>query len=401
MFILMLVVIYPLAQTSDSNKQKLENKKKKIEQEIAYNKKLLEETKKKQNLSVNQIVLLQNQIKKREELLDEINREIDSLEIIIKDYEEVLRKQNENLRSLRDEYAKIVYHAWKTRNSHDRLLYIFSSKDMEQAYMRLKYFQQYSDYRRRQAELITETIYNIDNHTRELKKQKSGKTNLLIDNSNEKEKLDKERNEKEQSVKKLKQKEAEIKRNIKAKEDEAKKLKEKIAAIIAEEIRKAAELSNKKADANTELKSVLTPEEKLISDNFSSNKGKLPWPVPNGVISGYYGEHDHPVLQGIKTKNNGIDITTNTGTVARSVYKGTVSSVITITNTNKAIIIRHGDFFTVYSNLSSVFVSKGQTIDVKQNIGTIYTDPDEGKTVIHFEIWEGKTLHNPYMWIAK
>jgi murein DD-endopeptidase MepM/ murein hydrolase activator NlpD len=145
---------------------------------------------------------------------------------------------------------------------------------------------------------------------------------------------------------------------------------------------------------------VLTPEEKVLSDNFISNKGKLPWPVESGVISSSFGEHPHAVLDGIKVKNNGIDIATKKGSSARAVFNGIVTSIIVITNTNKAVLIRHGDYFTVYSNLESVSVSKGQTVTTKQRIGTVYTGDSDGKTELHFEVWEGKLLCNPALWLA-
>ena len=146
---------------------------------------------------------------------------------------------------------------------------------------------------------------------------------------------------------------------------------------------------------------MLTPEEKVVSDNFTNNKGKLPWPVERGAITGYFGEHPHPVLDGIKVKNNGIDISTTAGSSARAVLSGTVSSVVTITNNNMAVIIRHGEFFTVYSNLESVQVNKNQSVSTKQSIGIVYTNADEGKTELHFEVWQGKVICNPAEWLAK
>jgi murein hydrolase activator len=398
---LLSVTLYQFAQSRQDTKDKLLNKKKKIEAEIAYNKKLLEETSKTKKMSMNQLNLLKSQISKREALLDEINLEIDSINSAIRNNDEMLTKQGQNLVMLKDEYARIIYHAWKSRNSYDRLLFVFSAEDFNQAYRRLKYFQQYSDYRKKQAGLIVDAEIDISKRMEDLKIQKENKTSLLADNENEKERLAREKEEKDAMVKKLKQQEVTLKKELKSKQDEARKLQAKIQSIIAAEIKRSAGNSNKTTLTNKEFRSILTPEEKLLSDNFISNKSKLPWPVPSGVISEYFGEHDHPVLPGIKVKNNGVDISTTAGTQARAVFNGIVSSVVSITNNNNAVIIRHGDYFTVYSNLESISVQKGSKVTTKQNIGRVYTNSSEGKTILHFELWEGKTLQNPAEWLAR
>ena len=398
---LMLAVLYPLAQNQQESRDKLISKKKKLEDEIAYTKKLLDETRQTKKMSLNQLNLLKSQIEKREALLDEINTEIDSIERMISENDEMLVKQNENLRVLKDEYARIIYHAWKTRNSYDRMLFIFSADDFNQAYRRLKYFQQYSDYRKKQAELIVASQNDISRRMQDLTVQKENKTSLLADNETEKDRLDRERAEKAAMLQKLKQQESSIKKTLKAKQEEAKKLQSKIEAIISSEIKKSSDITNKAPANNRDITSVLTPEEKLLSDNFVNNKGKLPWPVVSGVISEDFGEHEHPVLPGIMVKNNGIDISTGNGMKARAVFGGTVSSVVSITNTNIAVILRHGSYFTVYSNLISVNVKKGDPVAIKQNLGIIYTDSGEGKTVLHFELWEGKVLQDPADWLAQ
>jgi septal ring factor EnvC (AmiA/AmiB activator) len=394
------ICVVPLAQTRQDSKEKLESKKKKLEDEIAYNKQLLEETRRNKKASVNQLNLLKSQIEKREALLDEINLGIDSLNRIIRDNDEILTRQDANLKGLKEEYARIIYHEWKMRNSYDRLLFVFSAEDFNQAFYRMKYFQQYTEYRKQQAGLIVSVTDEIKTKMQELQVQREEKVGLLADNESEKDKLAREKAEKDDVLKALKQKENSIKKTLATKQAEAKKLREKIEAIIAYEIQKSSGKTNKTPVSNTDVKNVLTPEEKLISDNFISNKGKLPWPVASGVITEYFGEHDHPVLAGIKVKNNGIDISTGKGSAARAVFNGVVVSVVSISDQNKVVILRHGDYFTVYSNLQSVSVAKGATVNVKQTIGIVGTDPDDGKTELHFEVWEGKLLHNPTTWLT-
>ena len=399
-FGLMVVCLVPLAQTKKENREKLESKKKKLEEEIALNKKLLEETSKNRKASVNQLNLLRNQIEKREALLDEINLGIDSLDRIIRDNGEVLVRQEQTLQQMKDEYARLIYHAWKTRNSYDRMLFVFSAENFNQAFRRLKYFQQFTEYRMTQAEQISMVADEVRQTMQDLSRQKEEKVGLLSENEKEKERLDREKKEKDKMYQDLKKKEASIRKTLEAKKAEAKKLQAKIEEIIASEIRKSSDKTNKTPVSNTNMKNVLTPEEKLISDNFTSNRGKLPWPVSSGVISESFGEHDHPVLAGIKVKNNGINIATSKGSQARAVFNGTVVSVVSISELNKVVILRHGDFFTVYSNLQTVNVSKGSSVTTKQVLGIIATEPEDGKTDLHFEVWEGKVLHNPVSWLT-
>jgi len=390
----------PYAQ-NQQNKDKLLDKKKKIEEEITYYKKLLNETKKNKDLSLNQLVLLKNQISKREELIDGINEEIFGLELKISKNNQDIQRSNEQLAAMKDEYALLIYNAYKNRSSYNRLMLIFAAKDFNQAFQRIKYFQQYNEYLRRQVALIQDTKEFIAQKNKELVQQKLSKEDLLQNSQEERNKLSEEKAQKDNDLSKLKKKEADLRKKLKKKEAEANTLKKKIEAAISSEITKSASKSNKTVTNATTVKNVLTPEEKVVSDNFMNNKGKLPWPVERGVITGYFGEHPHPVLDGIKVKNNGIDISTTQGSAARAVLSGTVSSIVTITNNNMAVIIRHGEFFTVYSNLGSVSVSKNQSVSTQQSIGTVYTNSDEGKTELHFEIWQGKVICNPTEWIAK
>ncbi|HNX07371.1 MAG TPA: peptidoglycan DD-metalloendopeptidase family protein [Bacteroidales bacterium] len=391
---------FPFAQNQQS-KEKLLDKKKKIEEEIDYYKKLLNETKKNKDISLNQVVLLKNQISKREELIGGINDEIGSLDQKISQNNMEIQRSNEQLSAMKDEYAELIFNAYKNRNANDRLTLIFAANDFNQAFRRIKYFQQYNEYLRRQIALIQQTKEFIAQKNKELVQQKLSKEDLLKASEAEKQKLNAEKAKKDSDLKKLKQKESELKNNLKKKENEALALKKKIEAAIAAEINKSASKTNKTVTKTTTVKNVLTPEEKIVSDNFLSNKGRLPWPVERGAITSYFGEHPHPVLDGIKIKNNGIDIGTTAGAPARAVLGGTVSSIVTITNNNLAVIIRHGEFFTVYSNLGSVSVSKNQSVATKQSLGTIYTNSEEGKTELHFEVWQGKAICNPTDWLTK
>ncbi|MEI6851958.1 MAG: peptidoglycan DD-metalloendopeptidase family protein [Bacteroidota bacterium] len=398
--VIMLLVFYPLAQTQQT-KDKLMDKKKQIEDEIAYYKKLIEDTKNTKNISLNQLVLLKNQIEKRENLIDEINVEMSDLDNKISQNNVVVQRSTEQMKALKEEYAQMVYNSYKNRNSFDRLMYIFASSDFNQAHQRLKYFQQYNNYLSHQVDLISNTTNQILQTNQELVLQKNSKQQLLVSSETEKLQLAQEKEKKDADLKKLKQTEGELRKKLKQKEEEARTLRRKIESAISDEIKKSAFKSNKTVTTTTTVKNVLTPEEVVASDNFAGNKGKLPWPLERGAITGTYGEHPHPVLDGIKVKNNGIDISTSVGATARAVFAGVVASVITIANNNKAVIIRHGEFFTVYSNLKSVSVGKDQKVGIKQAIGVINSSSDDGKTELHFEVWQGKMTCNPAEWISK
>ena len=202
-------------------------------------------------------------------------------------------------------------------------------------------------------------------------------------------------------MQKLSRKERNLQKTLREKEAAAKKLQKAIQDIIAEEIRLANERAAK-AGKETVGKDemALTPEEMALSSNFLDNKGKLPWPVEKGIISGTFGEHPHPVLSHVKVKNNGIDLLTSKGEDARAVFNGEVTRVMSVPSNNNVVIIRHGQFLTVYSNLDKVFVKKGDMVTTKQKIGTIYTSPSDSKTELHFEVWQAKSLLNPQDWLA-
>jgi septal ring factor EnvC (AmiA/AmiB activator) len=212
--------------------------------------------------------------------------------------------------------------------------------------------------------------------------------------------LSTERLQKDKSVAKLAQKETQLRQTIRQKEREAQQLQRAIEDIISEEVRKSNELKGIK-NASPDRLLELTPEELALSNSFTLNRGKLPWPTERGVISAPYGDHPHPVLKKVITKNNGIDIATSANSEARCVFEGIVVSTTRITATNNAVIVRHGNYFTVYSNLEEVYVKRGDKLKTKEILGRIHTDKKESKTELHFELWMGREIVNPENWLAR
>ncbi len=386
---------------SQDKKSQLQARKAKIEEDINYTNKLLSETKKSKQASLNQLVLLNKKISKRQELINAINGEIQNIDKKIKQTNDTIRELTETIKRLKDEYAKMIYYAQKNRSSYSRLMFIFSAESFNQAYQRIKYFQQYSSYRQNQVRVIKETQAVLANKVAELEKHKKEKLQLKSMEESEKQKLSVEKNQQDKTVRQLTQKEKELLKKLRESEKAAKKLQKAIEDLIAEELRKAREEAKKTGTKPTAENAFgLTPSEMKLSSSFAGNKGTLPWPTERGFISASFGEHPHPVLKGIITKNNGVDISTQAGADARSVFEGVVTSIMQLPSYNHVVIIKHGEFLTVYSNLSQVYVNKGDKVTTKQRIGKIETD-DDGKTKLHFELWKGKVLQNPEAWIAK
>lgn len=377
-------------------KVKLKNDKKKIEEEIEFNSQLLEQTKKTKRTTLNHLVILKNQISNREKLIGNINQELKTVNEQIILNNEILKDLNNDLEKLKAEYAEMIYYAYKNKSSYDKLIFIFASKDFNQAYKRLKYFQQYSAYRKTQVQLIEQTQQEIAGTLKDLETHKAEKVKLIATLEAERNQLTKERAQQYRAMRNLSKKEKELLATIDKKEKAAKKLQKEIEKIIAEEIRLAA----KKAGTTATGSFALTPAEVRLSANFTSNKGGLPWPLERGVVSNTFGEHEHPVLKNVKTKNNGIDILTEEDAKARAIFGGEVTRVMSIPNYNYVIMIRHGEYLSVYSNLDEIYVEKGDVVKTKQEIGQIHTDVKDSKTELHFELWKGKTLLNPSKWLA-
>jgi septal ring factor EnvC (AmiA/AmiB activator) len=381
------------------SKTELEKQKQQLLKDIEFTNKLLSETEQNKKATLGELNLLSSKINKRQELINTILREVELIERQINETKGVVSSLKDDLQRLKDEYALMLYHTYKNQSQYDRLMFILSSQDFNQAYKRIKYFQQYAKHRQEQAEAIEAMQKILESRTEELADKKLKMAYLVEDKEKEKIQLSTEKEEQDKMVKTLKQKESELKNQLQQKQRDAKKLEKAIARIIEEEIRKAQQKAEKTGGTTTKSGFALTPTELELSGNFSNNEGKLPWPSDRGVITSSFGEHPHPTLPSIKIENNGIDITTDKGTKARSVYEGTVSAVVSIPGAHKAVIVRHGEFLSVYANLEDVLVKMGDKLAVKQEIGTVVTSREDGKTVLHFEIWKGASKLNPAKWI--
>ena len=409
-----------LSAFSQTSRSELERRKKALQNEIDITNKLISETKKNKKLSLSQLNILNKKLDDRKRLINAIQQEVNLLNSSIQNDGQRILELQTDLNRLKTSYGKLIRQAYLTRNQESALMLLFSAHDFQQAYKRLYYLRKYTSYRREQALLIEETQRELDGRVKQFKTDLSTKRDLLGSEEREKKELNIEKKEQEQTLSGLKKKEKTLKKDLEKKRADARKLDGSIQRIIEREIakeRSRAEAKSKaKSEANrkkavSEGKPVpetpkepemrVTTETRALSGKFESNKGRLPWPVDRGVISESFGTHPHPVLKGISTNNNGINISTNVGASVKSIFAGEVSGVISIPGANMAIIIKHGEYLTVYSNLASASVSKGQKVNAGQSIGIADRDDSGNKSESHLEIWNGKTKLNPADWILR
>lgn len=367
----------------------LQEKKKKTQQEIEYTNWLLNKTGKNSKASLNKLNLLNEQIKLRNNLISDYNNQVYLLQTSIADNEMVIEMLSEDLEKLKIDYANLIMQAHRKRGDYNKLYFLLSSENFNQAYKRLLYTRQMSQYRKKQSEQIEAIRQVLVQKSNQLNQQKKDKEDVLNQQMLESSKLKTEKNQQSDYYKQLQNQQRELRQHLRYQQRVQSRLEKEIEKLIEEEARKA-KLREK------------TPEEELLSSNFEQNKGRFPWPTEQGVITDKFGEHAHPVMKNILIKNNGIDITTKPGQKARAIFEGVVSKVFAIPGGNTAVIIRHGAYITVYSNLKEVYVKQGDNIKLKQDIGLIYSDIEEDqKTVLKFQIWKESTKLNPEQWIAK
>lgn len=379
------------------SKEDLQKERDAITKEIQLTNNLLEKTSNNRDKLQAQVSLINRKINLQEKLISSINSEINSTNKQIADNENEIKTLEEELNKLKKDYAVMIRYAYKNRNSYDRLMYIFASESFYQALKRMRYLRQYSDFRKHQAEEIQNKKVAVNQSIIDLEEKIKAKKALLSKEQYAQKQLSSDRATQSANVSQLQQEEKKLKKQLKKQEKEIAKLNKEIQRIIEAEI-KASKKSNSGAFA-------LTPEAAALSANFESNKGKLPWPVERGVITSKFGNNPHPVLAGIQVPNNGIDIATDENAIVRAIFKGTVSAVFSIPGAGENVIIDHGGYRTVYTHLSEVFVSKGQKIEMKQNIGKVLTDESNGKSEAHLEIWKvssaGPQKQNPELWIFR
>ncbi len=390
-----LLLAGPVSGQSVRDREKLQQTRQKLEEEIRQTSDLLNKTRKNKETSMNRIQMLTKQIRNREALIATINRELNDMQAKLAADSLQISRMTRQLEGMKAEYARMIGNAYRTMSGRNLLMFLFSAADFNQAFHRMQYYRQYSAYRRTQAARIAATRRAIDVHREELASAAGKKQHLVQSKQQEKQRLDAEKTQKTQTVRELTSQEKRLLETLKGKQKSALKLEQAIEKLVADEMKAASERAKKKEITRE------SAGEKSLSSSFHSNRGKLPWPCDKGFISGSFGEHPHPVLQHVKVKNNGIDIMTDPGAAVRAVFGGKVSRVMAFSGINNVVIIRHGDYLTVYSNLAEVNVREGQVVSLRQTLGKVHDNPGETRSELHFELWHGKEKQDPEGWLTK
>ena len=366
----------------------LQKKQKKLQEEIEQTNQMLKQTKRDENATLNKLQLLGQNIKNQKKLINTLDREITALDVEMRQLGVTRDSLQVVLNGYKADYAEMIRQTHYARMQQSPLLFLLSSKSFQQLARRARYLQEFAHYRQEQVRRIEDTQAEIDNQNSLLAANKSNKQNALTSRKKEQENLKRDERKQKNMLNQLKSKEKDLSKQLKQQQKKVNELNKKIDDMIRKQTEKASKTS-------------LTKEQKLIAGGFEENKGRLPWPVEKGMISGHYGKQQHPVYSQVTIDNKGIYLQTTAGAKARAVYKGEVTSCFMVGGTY-AVIIQHGNYRTVYSNLSKLNVKQGDKVDTKEAIGTIYTDAEQDqKTELYFQIYKDKNILNPELWIAR
>lgn len=394
---IILLTLIPLSIMSQSVKE-LEKQRNKTLKQLETTTKMLNETKKDETSTANKVEILEKSIRERQRLIHDINSELTALDQEMGLLTTRCDSLGQRLENIKADYAKLVVKTHEALHNNNALRFILSSDDFHQLLRRIRYLQEFSEYRKQQAAQIVMLTDSIRSQNDLLQQDKLQKEEVMRLQQREKSKLAQDKQRQNQMLTQLKKKEKELIAQQKKQQKKANELNTKINKLIEEEIRKAEEKKKKAGQTAGSL----TKEEKLLAGGFENNKGRLPWPTEKGFVSGYYGIQQHPVLNHVTIDNKGIYIQTTQGADARAVYDGVVTQCFTVPGSNNIVIIQHGNYRTVYANLTTLYVKAGDKIKAKQKLGKIYTDPDnDNKTEMQFQVYKDKTRVNPLPWLSK
>ena len=397
----------------------LQKDKQKIENEIANTQKLLKKTESNQKAAVQQAALLRQQIQNREKIITNLNSQIIQMEDEQEQNQQEISQLEKKLSYMKADYAQVVYNAYRNRRLMDKVTFILASDDFSQMFRRLRYYTIFSRNVREQSERIVKTTEELTKKNEEIVVLKNDKLNTLSSKEQEIKNLEVDRRKKTQNAEKLRKESKKLNEELKKQQQKRKNIEAAIQKAVKEEIARANAEREKKAKASkgkssgtsasttkpaTSSKSSatisLTPEEQTLNASFINNKGRLPWPVAKGAKVSDFGSYPHPDVPSVQVDNHGIDIMVEAGTPARAVFEGVVTGVMNILGTT-VVMVRHGEYLTVYQNLSSASVKKGDKVSTKQTIGTVAKSSSSNTYELHFEIWKNDRYINPNEWLAR
>lgn len=385
LIILHITLLFALSLPAQSVKE-LQKQQRELQQQLEQTSQMLKQTKKSETATVNKLNLLNNDIKTRKKLIRNIQAEITGLNGEMGELRAKREDLQQQLENCKADYARLIRHTHYADVQQSPLLFLLSAENFQQLVRRIRYMQEFAEYRKEQVKQIEDLQTGIDIQNNLLQERHDNRTIALKNQKREQEKLSSDERKQKNMLQSLKKKE----KNLLAKQKEQQKkvdaLNKKIEEMIAKQVRTTT---------------TLTKEQQLIAGGFEANQGRMPWPVEKGYISGYFGKHKHPIHEHVTIDNKGIYLQTVTGAAARAIYEGEVTWCAQM-NGNYAVIIQHGNYRTVYSPLKSIKVKQGDKVTAKQAIGTIYTDASEdNKTELYFQLYKDRSILNPSLWLAQ
>ena len=392
-----LFVSLGLAQNNSARQKTLEKQKKLLQAEIKQINTLLFNNSNREKSILSQVEDLNVKISVRTELVKVNNQQANLLTQQINVNQRDITNLRKELEELKKDYAEMIQKSYKSKSSQNRLMFLFSSEDFLQAYKRIQYMKQYTNFRKKQGEVITQKTKTLQSLNKALFEQKAQKEVLVMENRKAQKELQQERRSQQRLIRGLKSKSRSLAIEIKQKQRKA----AEIDKVIERLIREAIAASNKASGKSVKNAFALTPESKLLAANFVANKGKLPWPVEKGIVIQRFGTQPHPVVKTTMIKSNGVTIATTPKSEARAVFEGEVMTILSFKGSNPTVLIKHGNYITTYKNMGKVYVKKGDKVKAKQPIGEIFTHPQTGKTTLQFSVFNALKPQNPKSWIYR
>lgn len=397
-FVFLLIIFSLYGQFSfGQTRKELEKERQQIEQQIKQINNNLDESQSRRQSVIEKVQTLNQRISSAERLVRINNREANMLSREINANSQAIDMLRNQLKTLKAEYAQMVVDAYKSKSQQNRIMFLLSSDNFLQAYKRLQYMKQFAAHREQQGKEIQSQTKELQELNEKLFEQRKAKEKLLVQNRQTIEKLNKDKAAEKELIASIREKEGQYKKELERKQEKITEIDELIQKLIREAI--AAE--NKKLGSSSSNRFKMTPEAKLLGGKFEDNKGKLPWPVVSGFVSRPYGTRRHAVVKTVMTKSEGVRIDTQQGAKARAIFDGEVSFVMNPRNAFKVVMIRHGQYISVYKNIDKLNVRKGDKVKRNQFIGSIGQDLTDGSTTLGFYIYKNDKTQNPADWIYK
>ena len=383
------------SQIKNDEQKILEAQRLKLKKEIKQINNLLFSNTKIRKIALNEVENIETRLNVRLELIKVTNQQANLLTRRININQRNIENQRKELDELKKEYAKMIQKSYASKSLQNRLMFLFSSENFLQAYRRIQYLKQYARYRRKQGLQISEKTKLLQNLNQVLIEENEMKTKLINDNREIRKKLIQEQKKQQELINTLRLKQNTLRIQIEKKQKQRQRIDKEINRLIREAIAESNRISGRKSREIFQL----TPEAKLIAENFQENKGRLPWPLEKGVVTQGFGRQRHPVVKTTIIQSNGVTISTEPFAKVRAVFEGEVMSVIIIKGSNPSVLIRHGSYITLYTNLSKLYVKKGEKVSSKQIIGEVFTNQQTGRTQLQFGIFNNIKALNPKDWV--